>query len=121
MAKVVDIRLREVEQRLKSSKQIRIEVDEPAREWLASAGFSPQYGARPLNRVIQREILFPLSRMVLDGSVREKEVARISADFTANRIVIAQNHVPEVFMVETDESDDDFDEDDEDLKVEPLD
>lgn len=121
MAKVVDIRLREVEQRLKSTKQIRIEVDDPAREWLASAGFSPQYGARPLNRVIQREILFPLSRMVLDGSVRERETAKITADFAANRIVIAQNHQPEVEMMDTDDSDDGFDEDDDDLKVEPLD
>jgi ATP-dependent Clp protease ATP-binding subunit ClpB len=121
MAKVVDIRLREVEQRLKSSKQIRIEVDDAAREWLAAAGFSPQYGARPLNRVIQREILFPLSRMVLDGSVREKETARISADLPANRIVIAQNHTPSVEMMDTDESDDGFDEDEDDLKVEPLD
>lgn len=112
MTGIVSIRLHEVELRLKQTKRIKIEVDDVAKKWLAVAGFSPQYGARPLNRVIQQEILFPLSRMVLDGSVREKETAYITADHQANRIVIKPNHQPEVEMVDTSDEemyDDDMD------------
>lgn len=122
MIKVVDIRLREVEQRLRASKGLRLEVDQAAKDWLAAAGFSPTYGARPLNRVIQQEILFPLSRMVLDGSVRDKETARVTADHAANRIVILPNHQPEVEMAESDDDDDDmYDDGDDDLQIEEVD
>lgn len=86
MVSVVEIRLKELEARLKANKKIRLDVTAEAKDWLASAGYSPQYGARPLNRVIQSEILFPLSRCVLDGSVRETETAVIEADHVNNRV-----------------------------------
>lgn len=100
MAQVVDIRLHELEHRLKANKKLKLAVDEAAKTWLASAGFNPSFGARPLARVIQQELLFPLSKMILEGSVREGETAFISADPVANRIVIQKNHEPEVEMVD---------------------
>lgn len=64
-----------------------------------------QYGARPLNRVIQNEVLFPLSRMILDGSVREAETVLITSDPVANRLIIQPNHEPEIEMDDDDNSD----------------
>ncbi|CED84854.1 heat shock protein [Phaffia rhodozyma] len=115
MMSVVDIRLKELETRLKSNKKIKLDIQPDAKEWLASAGYSPQYGARPLNRVMQSEILFPLSRCVLDGSVRELETAVVTADHVNNRLTIQPNHAPEVEVDET--SDEDMD----DLEIEEMD
>jgi ATP-dependent Clp protease ATP-binding subunit ClpA len=55
--KVVELRLLEVQDRLKE-KSITLHLDAAAKNWLGSAGYSPAYGARPLNRVIQTEV-FP--------------------------------------------------------------
>ena len=56
--KVVELRLVEVQDRLKE-KNITLNLDDPAKEWLGAAGYSPAYGARPLNRVIQTEVCSP--------------------------------------------------------------
>ena len=56
--KVVELRLVEVQDRLKE-KNITLNLDDPAKEWLGAAGYSPAYGARPLNRVIQTEVCNP--------------------------------------------------------------
>ena len=54
--KVVELRLVEVQDRLRE-KGITLNLDDAAKDWLAAAGYSPVYGARPLNRVIQTEVL----------------------------------------------------------------
>ena len=48
---------------------VTLEVTEPAIEWISKAGFDPQYGARPVKRVIQRTVLNELSKMILAGKV----------------------------------------------------
>lgn len=53
--KVVDLRLIEVQERLRE-KNITLHLDTAAKDWLGAAGYSPAYGARPLNRVIQTEV-----------------------------------------------------------------
>lgn len=53
--KVVELRLVEVQDRLKE-KSINLSLDNAAKDWLGAAGYSPAYGARPLNRVIQTEV-----------------------------------------------------------------
>ena len=50
-----------------------IEFDEETKEWLANRGFDEVYGARPLRRVIQRDVLNPLSKSILSGSIKEKD------------------------------------------------
>ena len=57
--KVVELRLLEVQERLKD-KNVTLNVDNAAKDWLGAAGYSPAYGARPLNRVIQNEVSKPL-------------------------------------------------------------
>ncbi|POW06771.1 hypothetical protein PSTT_08747 [Puccinia striiformis] len=90
---IVDVRLAEIQKRLQiNGKNITLEIDEQARNWLGQAGFNPQYGARPLNRTIQNELLHPLSRMILDERIRDGEPARITADWKLNRLVIFPNH-----------------------------
>jgi ATP-dependent Clp protease ATP-binding subunit ClpB len=56
--KVVDLRLLEVQERLRE-KNITLRLDNAAKDWLGAAGYSPAYGARPLNRVIQTEVRLP--------------------------------------------------------------
>jgi ATP-dependent Clp protease ATP-binding subunit ClpB len=53
--RVVELRLLEVQDRLKE-KSITLHLDNAAKDWLGAAGYSPAYGARPLNRAIQTEV-----------------------------------------------------------------
>jgi ATP-dependent Clp protease ATP-binding subunit ClpB len=53
--KVVELRLAEVQDRLRD-KSVTLHLDDAAKDWLGAAGYSPAYGARPLNRVIQTEV-----------------------------------------------------------------
>lgn len=90
--KIVDLRLGEVQTRLaQNHRNITIHVDERAKNYLGEAGYSPAYGARPLNRVIEKEVLNKLAVLLLRGAVRDGEVARVTLD-TAGRIQVLPNH-----------------------------
>jgi ATP-dependent Clp protease ATP-binding subunit ClpB len=91
MAKIVGMRLKEVQERLSNRKCV-LEVDGEAREYLASIGYSPIYGARPLNRAIQSELLNPLSVLLLSEQIRDGELVRVRFDGPHNRLVIIPNH-----------------------------
>ena len=82
--KIVDLELGKVANRLQR-KSIEIKVSEKAKEFLAEKGFDPNLGARPLKRVIQREVLDPLSLKIVSGEIKEGE--RIVVDFEADKIV----------------------------------
>jgi ATP-dependent Clp protease ATP-binding subunit ClpB len=69
-------------ERLKSllaDRKIAIEVDANARAWLANAGYDPVYGARPLKRVIQRELQNPLAQQILEGRIPDGAIVHIGA------------------------------------------
>jgi ATP-dependent Clp protease ATP-binding subunit ClpB len=66
--KIVDIQIDLIRKRLHDSG-IRIDVSDAARERLSKLGYDPHYGARPLKRVLQREILNELSKQILSGKV----------------------------------------------------
>jgi ATP-dependent Clp protease ATP-binding subunit ClpB len=89
--KIVDIRLKEVQERL-SARKIVLDVDKESREYLGAMGYSPTYGARPLNRVIQSELLNPLSVYILAERVRDGEVVKVRFDGPHNRLRIVPNH-----------------------------
>jgi len=72
MKGIIDIQLQVVRKRLEE-KKITIEVTEKARNYLAEKGFSPDYGARPLKRLIQKEVVNPLSIELLKGEIKEKD------------------------------------------------
>ena len=78
MTVIVDIQLRRVADLL-ADRDITIDADEKARKWLAEAGFDPVYGARPLKRVLQREIQNPLAELILKGDVADGAAVRVTA------------------------------------------
>jgi len=74
--RIVDIQFSEVNQRLKE-KDLKLEYSEEAKNYLAEKGFDPDYGARPLKRVIQREVLDPLAKYLLAGKFKEGTTIKI--------------------------------------------
>ncbi|MCF7892472.1 MAG: hypothetical protein K9L96_05820, partial [Candidatus Omnitrophica bacterium] len=64
--KIVDIQMRAIKKRLED-KNIKIELTALVRDFLAEKGFSPEYGARPLKRVMQQLIVNPLSVDLIKG------------------------------------------------------
>lgn len=118
LRKIVDIRLHEIQLRMaKNGRKLKLVVEEAAKDYLGDAGFSTQYGARPLNRVIQREILNPLSKLILQGCIQDNEIVKVVADLPRNRLVVLPNHEPEVI----EEDEDDSMEVDDGLEVEEMD
>ncbi|QUS36379.1 ATP-dependent chaperone ClpB [Falsirhodobacter algicola] len=78
MSGIVDIQLGRLERRLEQRK-IALDLDAPARAWLAEEGYDPVFGARPLKRVIQRHIQDPLAEMILAGDVPDGSTVHVSA------------------------------------------
>ncbi len=78
MDAIVHIQLGRLD-KLLASRKITLALDEKARHWLADQGYDPVYGARPLKRVIQRELQNPLAGLILAGDVRDGETVAISA------------------------------------------
>jgi ATP-dependent Clp protease ATP-binding subunit ClpB len=83
---IVDIQLKRLLKRL-DHQNIRLELTDKAKKFLAKEGYDPAYGARPLKRVIQQRILNPLSVAILDGEFGEgdKIVADVDKDHLAFR------------------------------------
>lgn len=79
MTAIVDIQMGRFAKLLEDRK-ITIEIDEAARKWLSDAGYDPVYGARPLKRVIQRQVQDPLATQILEGKVVDGDTIRLSAD-----------------------------------------
>ena len=78
MATIVDIQLARLRAML-ADRKIGLALDDRAMEWLASEGYDPVYGARPLKRVIQRSLQNPLAGLLLEGSVRDGDTVQVSA------------------------------------------
>jgi ATP-dependent Clp protease ATP-binding subunit ClpB len=65
--------------KLLADRKVTIELDAAAMVWLANAGYDPVYGARPLKRVIQRELQNPLAQSILEGRILEGSVVDVTA------------------------------------------
>jgi len=63
--KIVNLQLRQLKERLKINNNIELEYTEEAVNWLSAEGFDPQYGARPLKRLINKELVNQLSKRIL--------------------------------------------------------
>lgn len=77
MGAIVDIQLHRL-QSLLSDRKIKLSIDDQAREFLADKGYDPAYGARPLKRVIQREVQDPLAERLLLGDILDGSTVNIS-------------------------------------------
>jgi ATP-dependent Clp protease ATP-binding subunit ClpA len=69
-------------------KQVQLQVDEAAREWLVEEGYDPNMGARPMERVIQEHIKKPLADMVLFGSLSKGGIAKVTVDGKGEGLVV---------------------------------
>ncbi|NLW73136.1 MAG: ATP-dependent chaperone ClpB [Chloroflexi bacterium] len=78
LAEIVGIQLKHVADLL-AERGYKLEIAPAARDYLAEAGYEPEFGARPLKRAIQREIMDPLARDLLSGKFAEGATIRIDA------------------------------------------
>ncbi|VAV88981.1 ClpB protein [hydrothermal vent metagenome] len=75
---IVDIQLRHLE-KLLADRNLTIELDTSAKDWLAHAGYDPVYGARPLKRIIQRALQDKLANMILEGNIHDGDRVKVTA------------------------------------------
>jgi ATP-dependent Clp protease ATP-binding subunit ClpB len=89
---VVDIQMSRLS-KLLADRKIKVELADAARTWLSNRGYDPVYGARPLKRLIQKELQDPLARLVLEGKVTDNSVVKVDVEGDALSI----NGVPNAF------------------------
>jgi ATP-dependent Clp protease ATP-binding subunit ClpB len=78
MGQIVGIQLKRLE-RLLTDRKISLELDDQAIEWLANKGYDPAYGARPLKRVMQKELQDPLAEKILMGEIFDSSTVKVTA------------------------------------------
>lgn len=114
--RIVDVRLDEIQKRLaQNDRKVKIYCTDEVKDYLGSAGYSPAYGARPLARLIEKEVLNRLAVLILRGGIKDGEVARVVLE--DGRITVLANHGDSEDEDE-DEFADEMDEDDAVLQLE---
>ncbi|KAG9288892.1 hypothetical protein G9A89_019514 [Geosiphon pyriformis] len=88
---IVKLQIERTTKRLED-RRITLRLDEKALEWLGENGYDPIYGARPLTRLIKHKILNPLSRLLLDGGIRNGETADVTVTPDNRDILVKRNH-----------------------------
>ena len=84
MGDIVEVQLARLEAILQS-RDIHLELSNDARAWLASTGYDPVFGARPLKRVIQKEVQDPLAEKILAGEVMDNSVVYVGVAKAENK------------------------------------
>jgi ATP-dependent Clp protease ATP-binding subunit ClpB len=84
---IVELQVRELATRL-VDRRITLEVTDAAREWLAITGYDPAYGARPLRRLVQKEIGDRLAKAVLGGQVHDGDTVTVDLDEDADSLTL---------------------------------
>ena len=74
---IVDIRLRELQARL-DDRRIKLHVRDDIKDWLCERGYDPRFGARPLNRLIAKEIGNGLAAKIIRGEVKSGDTAEVA-------------------------------------------
>ncbi|KAI9753558.1 MAG: Heat shock protein hsp98 [Chaenotheca gracillima] len=118
--KIVDVRLAEIQKRLEQNgRKVKVECSDAVKDYLGSAGYSPAYGARPLSRLIEKEVLNRLAVLILRGAIKDKETARVELD--DGRIVVLPNHgesdLEDEELVDEDEAVAEIDDQDDDMEL----
>ena len=86
MEEIVILQMKEVQDRL-NEYNITVELTDAARKWLATEGYDPAFGARPLRRAIQKHVESPLSVELLSGKFKDGATVQVDVDEKNNRIV----------------------------------
>ena len=79
MDRIAEVQLDKIRERVSGTHNMSLDVSERAKRSIGDIGYDPRYGARPLKRAIQTHILNPLSRLVLESTVREGDTIRVRA------------------------------------------
>ena len=79
MIRIVDLQIKDLAQKL-NDKKIKISFEESAKDWLVTEGFSADYGARPLKRVIQSYVIDELASSILSNKISEEKSIRVSSE-----------------------------------------
>jgi len=90
MFDILDIQLGYLE-KLLSNRNIEIKLDKKAKEYLANIGYQPIYGARPLKRVIQKELQNKLATMIIEEKILDGSLIEVTADKDSLVITILKN------------------------------
>lgn len=77
MARIAEIGIQEIAERLEEGQNMTLDVSQNAKDVISEIGYDVRYGARPLKRTLTRELLNPLSRLVLEGSVSEGDCVKV--------------------------------------------
>ncbi|MET9798027.1 ATP-dependent chaperone ClpB, partial [Nocardiopsis alba] len=88
LTRIVDLQVDKLARRL-ADRRLTLEVTEAAREWLALTGYDPNYGARPLRRLVQSSIGDPLARELLSGDLSEGDTVFVDVDDARERLTVA--------------------------------
>ena len=85
MEQIVDLQMKELQERL-GEHSITVELTEAARGWLAKEGYDPAFGARPLQRAIQKYVESPLSVELLGGKFKDGAAVQVDVDDKENKL-----------------------------------
>lgn len=91
LVKIVDLQIAQLSERL-ADRRITLDVTAAASEWLARVGYDPAYGARPLRRLIQREIGDNLAKEILAGQVSDGDTVVVDADDDGITLTTSTGH-----------------------------
>lgn len=92
MGSIVDIQMRRL-QSLLNDRKIKLELDNDARDWLAEKGYDPAFGARPLKRVIQKEVQDSLAERILIGDIHDGSTVKITCGSDRLNFHVSLAHV----------------------------
>jgi ATP-dependent Clp protease ATP-binding subunit ClpC len=91
LIQILDLEIEKVLQRLRH-KNIKVELDEKAKEFLVEKGYNPDFGARPMRRAVERFLEDPLAEEILRGTLHDNEVTQVTSD--GEKLVFHQKAAP---------------------------
>ena len=89
MLKIVDLQMKEIQERLQE-QGLQVVLTKNAREWLAKEGYDPNFGARPLKRILQKHIESPLSVEILAGNFEHDDKVKVDLSEDGKQIVFTK-------------------------------
>ncbi|NVB36942.1 ATP-dependent chaperone ClpB [Pseudenhygromyxa sp. WMMC2535] len=93
MLGILEIQLRRLQKRL-AQRELQLAVSDRAKRWLAENGYEPEFGARPLKRLLQQRILEPLSRAILAGDFGHGDTVLVNYDEPSDGLVVEAQSAP---------------------------
>ncbi|HTY60375.1 MAG TPA: AAA family ATPase, partial [Bacteroidota bacterium] len=90
---IITLQLKRVQATL-AAREITLEVSDDAKDWLAKLGYDPMYGARPLKRVIQKQVVNPISGKILEGEFGAGDTVAVSLDGKGHLLFTKRAGVP---------------------------